>query len=76
MVAMRAVQAPFKYAKTEKLTDAGLQSFALLLSAREAVPGFVRHQAVQGFSRLRLRRAAWPLALETEAQVFVHSRAK
>ncbi len=67
-------QTPFTYAKTEGLADAGLQAFTLLLSAKETVAGFTRQLAVQGAPRLRLRRAGWPLALDTAPQVFIHAR--
>jgi hypothetical protein len=66
------------YFKTEGLTDAGLlqHGFALLLSAKERVDGFVRQEAVDGFAKLRLQRAAWPpLTLDTVPQVFIHARA-
>ena len=65
----------FAYAKTEQLPDAALQSYALLLSARDRVPGFARVAAVEGFARLALRRAPWPLQLHTAPQVFLHERA-
>jgi hypothetical protein len=66
------------YAKTEGLPDAALlqHGFTLLLSAKDRVDGFVQQEAVDGFARLRLQRAAWPpLTLDTVPQVFIHTRA-
>lgn len=63
------------YAKTEGLTsDNSLHGFDFLLSARESVQGFVQAHAVHGYSRLRLQRHPWPLALDTSPQVFMHTR--
>ena len=60
-----------------QLSDAQLaEGFTHLLSARPSVAGFVQRAAVEGFARLQLRRAAWPLAVVTEPQVYIHCRAE
>ena len=61
--------------KTEGLRDEELAGFTHLLSARQAVPGFVAAAALHGSPRLRLQPALMPLALHTEPQVWVHCRA-
>ncbi|GAQ78841.1 alpha-1,6-mannosyltransferase [Klebsormidium nitens] len=66
----------WRYSKEEGLDpeDYASRNFTHLLSGRSDVPHFKLLAAVEGFHRVRLRRALWPVYLEKIPSTFIHVR--